>query len=91
MGIRTVYRQPARRHRSLPIPEKGPHFALLLQGAGFFVDARRGYNVGMSDSAESVAQAFVRAINRQDVEALAAFAILYFFMPETHSTRLENA
>jgi len=26
----------------------------------------------MSDSAESVAQAFVRAINRQDVEALAA-------------------
>jgi limonene-1,2-epoxide hydrolase len=31
----------------------------------------RGYNVGMTDSAESVAQAFVRAINRQDVEALA--------------------
>jgi uncharacterized protein (TIGR02246 family) len=30
-----------------------------------------GYNTGMTDSAESVAQAFVRAINRQDVEALA--------------------
>jgi len=45
----------------------------------------------MNDSAEGVAQAIVRAINRQDVVALAAFAILYFFMPETHSTRLENA
>ncbi len=32
---------------------------------------RRGYNSGMSDSAETVAQAFVRAINRQDVEGLA--------------------
>jgi hypothetical protein len=45
----------------------------------------------MNDSAESVAQAFVRAIDRQDVQALAAFAILYFFMPETRNTRLENA
>jgi len=45
----------------------------------------------MNDSAESVPQAFVRAINRQDVEALAEFAILYFFKPETRNTRLENA
>ena len=30
-----------------------------------------GYNVRMSDSPESVARAFVRAINRQDVEGLA--------------------
>ena len=51
---------------------KGTPFALLLQGAGVFVDARRGYYTGMSDSAESVAQAFVRAINWQDVVALAA-------------------
>ena len=34
--------------------------------------ARRGYNVCMSDSAESVARAFVEAINRRDVEGLAA-------------------
>ena len=33
--------------------------------------ARRGYNGGMSDSAETVARAFVSAINRQDVEGLA--------------------
>ena len=33
--------------------------------------ARRGYNSGMSDSAESVARGFVRAINLQDVDALA--------------------
>lgn len=32
---------------------------------------QRGYNVGMSDSADGVTRAFVRAINRQDVEALA--------------------
>jgi limonene-1,2-epoxide hydrolase len=31
-----------------------------------------GYNGGMKDAAESVAHAFVRAINRQDVDALAA-------------------
>jgi hypothetical protein len=31
-----------------------------------------GYNVAMKDAAESVARAFVRAINRQDVDALAA-------------------
>lgn len=39
-------------------------------GVSAFI-ATRGYNVGMTDSAESVAQAFVRAINRQDVETLA--------------------
>lgn len=32
--------------------------------------AHRGYNTGMSDSAEVVARAFVEAINRQDVEGL---------------------
>ena len=32
---------------------------------------RWGYNTGMNDSADSVVQAFVRAINRQDVGALA--------------------
>lgn len=32
---------------------------------------QRGYNVGMSDSADGVTRAFVRAINRQDAEALA--------------------
>jgi len=33
---------------------------------------RRDYNTAMSDSAEGVARAFVRAINRQDVAGLAA-------------------
>ena len=33
---------------------------------------KHDYNVAMNDSAESVAQAFVRAINRQDVEGLFA-------------------
>lgn len=33
---------------------------------------RQGYNARMSDSPESVAQAFVRAINRQDADGLAA-------------------
>ncbi len=33
--------------------------------------AQRAYNSGMNGSPESVAQAFVRAINRQDVDALA--------------------
>jgi ketosteroid isomerase-like protein len=33
---------------------------------------KRGYNSGMSNPAESVAKAFVRAINRQDVEGLVA-------------------
>ena len=31
-----------------------------------------GYDGGMKDAAESVAHAFVRAINRQDADALAA-------------------
>jgi ketosteroid isomerase-like protein len=33
---------------------------------------RHGYNVRMNNSAESVAHAFVRAINRQDVDGLVA-------------------
>jgi uncharacterized protein (TIGR02246 family) len=37
------------------------------------------YNTGMSDSAEFVAQAFVRAINRQDVDTLASL-----MAPEHH-------
>ena len=41
--------------------------------ARFTVDfVGRGYNVGMSESAETVARAFVAAINRRDVEGLAA-------------------
>ncbi|MGA2809000.1 MAG: nuclear transport factor 2 family protein [Terracidiphilus sp.] len=34
--------------------------------------APRDYNTGMNNSAEGVARAFVRAINRQDLEGLAA-------------------
>ena len=36
------------------------------------IEARQdlGYNTAMSDSSEAVAQAFIRAINRQDVEEL---------------------
>lgn len=37
-----------------------------------YVIAQRAYNTAMNDSAEPVAQAFIRAINRQDVDALAA-------------------
>jgi uncharacterized protein (TIGR02246 family) len=33
---------------------------------------KQSYNVGMNNSAESVAKAFVRAINRQDAEELVA-------------------
>ena len=40
--------------------------------------ARSGYNARMNDSAKIVAQAFVRAINRQDVDALGGL------MTETH-------
>ena len=36
------------------------------------MSTRRHYNVRMNDSAESVARAFVAAINRQDVDELAA-------------------
>jgi ketosteroid isomerase-like protein len=40
--------------------------------SGMPVHSQQGYNVRMSDSAESVTQAFLRAINRQDVESLVA-------------------
>jgi uncharacterized protein (TIGR02246 family) len=36
------------------------------------IHLKHGYNVGMNSSAESVAKAFVQAINRQDVEGLVA-------------------
>ena len=39
--------------------------------SGCLLSLHRAYNTGMNNSPESVAQAFVRAINRQDVEALA--------------------
>jgi hypothetical protein len=54
---------------SVGTPALGYSHRLPLGGA------RRGYNDGMSDSAEVVARAFVDAINRQDVEGLAGLMV----------------
>jgi ketosteroid isomerase-like protein len=52
--------------------ERGNAPAGIAKTNAFWRPSGLGYNTGMSDSAESVAHAFVRAINRQDVAGLVA-------------------